>query len=269
MWVYPNLFSIFFYFFFCYSFFKGISIFFFKKKKKKKRKPYLDIGNVLTGVKSQEVRGQTVHIPLDLKRAVWCTVEWTWKCLRNWTKLTSIGVRKEGKVTTRKPIQPVFKVSKRLYVFHHLFSFTRQCFFSLEKDSLSIFESNWFVFIIYRARVEMLFATFIFSPHRQANWFLISSDRSQLPAVDHTTPHTHKRRLCAMLYYQGRFFILFWLWNPNDRWRMNFTRCKQIIKNPIFLALHTAPTPSFAAHRTIIQQMSTMNINESAFIVLV
>ena len=75
MWVYPNLFSIFFSFFFCYSFVNGIAIFFFKKKKKKKRKPYLDIGNVLTGVKSQEVRGQTVHIPLDLKRAVWCTVE--------------------------------------------------------------------------------------------------------------------------------------------------------------------------------------------------
>jgi hypothetical protein len=68
--------------------------------------------------------------------------------------------------------------------------------FIRERFSLYFFESNLFVVIIYRARVEMLFATFIFfSPHRQANSFLISSDRSQLPAVD--PHHIHIKEGCA------------------------------------------------------------------------
>ena len=157
MWVCSILFSIFFY----YSFDDGITNFFFKEEKKTLFGHWKCVN---WREKSKSAGANSIHIPLDLKRTVWCTVEWTWKCLRNWTKLTSIASeKKRRKGDNEKPIQPVFKVLKRLYVFHRLFSFPRQCFFSLEKDSLSIFfKSNLFVFIIYRARVEMLFATFIF-----------------------------------------------------------------------------------------------------------
>ena len=181
--------------FFCYySFDDGITNFFFKEEKKTLFGHWKCVN---WREKSKSAGANSIHIPLDLKRTVWCTVEWTWKCLRNWTKLTSIASeKKRRKGDNEKPIQPVFKVLKRLYVFHRLFSFPRQCFFSLEKDSLSIFLNPiclWLSFIApgLKCCLPLLF----FSPHRQANSFLISSDRSQLPAVD---PHyIHIKEGCA------------------------------------------------------------------------
>jgi hypothetical protein len=80
--------------------------------------------------------------------------------------------------------------------------------FIRERFSLYFFESNLFVVIIYRARVEMLFATFIFfSP--SASEFISNLIRSQSAACGGSTLHTHKRRLCARLYYQGDLSLFF------------------------------------------------------------